>query len=295
MRTKSVIAGAAWLLAGVLLATSSSAQYRDGQAPVVEPAPRVVPSAPVDAAMQFSKAYSRAGRPRIVLMWNRQFSESAQTVYVNQQVTRDTGRASSNSLEKTSRGPAETATLTDASSSKDETRTVTTRQVAVENAARTTKLSERVSLMIEKAFVSEMDRGGMLFVDRAVVMRTTAARQHRTGADPRLIETDALMKSGDVLLEVLLVEDQDAPAGYAFDVSVKSLKDGLRLVSMYTQAVPPAPVQREGRWVGTENGYEYKNPSAPPGPNPLQVGAALARDVMISLAAKLQPVPSVRR
>jgi hypothetical protein len=140
-----------------------------------------------------------------------------------------------------------------------------------------------------------MNRGGVFFVDRAVVMRTTAATLHRAGGDPRLIETDALMKSGDLLLEILLVEDRDAPAGYGFDVQAKSLKDGLSLVSMYTQAFPPAPPQQEGRWTGTENGYEYKNPTAPRAPSPPQVGAALARDVMTSLEARLQPVSSGRR
>jgi hypothetical protein len=287
--------GGAWGLAALLLGSQAHAQFRDGQSPVVVPGARPMPAPASDVAAPFLDAYVRAGRPRVVLMWNRQFSESAQTDYVDKTITRDTGKTSTNSLEKTSRGPTDTATLKDASAEKDDTRTVTSGKVVVNEASRPTKLPERVALMIEKAFVYEMTRGGVLFVDRAVVMRTTAAARHRSGGDPRLIETDALLDNSDLLLEILLVEDRDAPAGYAFDVRAKRLKDGISLVSMYTQAFPPAPPQREGRWTGTDNGYEYQTPPAPLPPSPPQVGAALARDVMTSLQARLQPVPSARR
>jgi hypothetical protein len=282
MNKHAVYASIALLVAG-----GANAQYREDQSHVVALTPRPLAAPPVDYSQPFNNAYTRAGNPRVVLMWNREFNDVSQTTYLDRKVTRETGQSSGNSLDKTTQGPSDSATLNEFSKSNDSTRVVTAGKVAAGEPTRTVKLEARAEAMIEKAFAHTMSNAGMIFVDRALVMRTTAAMHHRGGGDQRLIETDALLKHGDLLLEVLLIEDKDAPAGYAFDVKAKSMKSGVVIASMYTQGIPIQDPQREGRFVASDGGYDFKRPAGPPPPTPPQIGEALARDVMASLASSL--------
>lgn len=265
----------------------ATAQYRDGQpATVAAPAPSPVAVAP-DPAIAFGRAYSAAGRPRIVLLWNRTLSDQAATATVQRNVVRDTRRANENSSTQSTQGPAGSATLNEGERNFDRTRVETRGSVALVAPDRKTGLSEREMAMIERSFVSEMNRAGVRFVDRALAMRTTAAREHRAGGDQQLIETDALLKLADMMMEVLLVEDRNATVGYAFDVRVKNIKAGTDVATSYSEAVPAPHRTGQGSWRAGPNGYEFAPPPAPPPPTAPDVGRALARDVMYELGPAL--------
>ena len=142
--------------------------------------------------------------------------------------------------------------------------------------------------MLRRVFVDEMNRGGVQFVDRALAMRTTAAKVHRAGGDAKLIEMDALLAHADILLEVLMIEDKSTPAGYGFDVRAKDLKRAVEITSVYSRALPPVPEQRPGGWTAGKDGYEFRKPPAPPPPTAPEIGGALARDVMFTLGSMLE-------
>ena len=278
----------ATLAASVACMGDSLAQYRDGQ-PVIAPAPAAAEPKARDIVPIFLDVYRTAGSPRIALLWNREFTDQSQSAVIDKRVTRESGTSSANSLDKTSQGPAESAALKDAGNSFDRSRTVTATKTFEAERLRAVALAERHSAMLQRNFAAEMNRGGVQFVDRALAMRSTAAAQHRSGGDPRLIEADALLGRADMLLEILMIEDKDAPAAHGFDVRVKDLRRGTEVASVYSRAVPPAPRQGPGGWVAGGNGYEFKAAPAsttPAGPD--QIGAALARDVMFVLGSALE-------
>lgn len=295
-RSRGLAAAAIIALSAAFTCGVATAQFRADDQPMVTPPAMPSPRPAVDPAPRFSEVYRRSGQPRIVLLWNREFTDAARTAMVDEEVTRESGKSSSSAMDKTTQGSSESATLKDSDETYDRNKTVRKRSRAAEEPTRRMNLAERHAVVLRRAFVSEMNREGVRFIDRALVMRTTAAAQHRTGGDPKLIETDALLKHGELLMEVLMVEDKDAAAGYGFDVSAKDLRGGHEVTSLYSRAIPTPKPQPPGAWVAGENGYEYRRPSAPTAPSPAEVGAALARDVMIALGGNLEPMnPTPRR
>jgi len=293
-----------WCLGVSALAwcSTGAAQYRADDHPALQPAPAPasqLPRAHADnTATVFAQAYARAGRPRIVLMWNRELDDATQQESMARLVLSDSGTSSTTSLTQPPQGGLETATPYRLDGSFSRSTVLSSGRHVVQVAPRSTRLSEIQAAMLQRAFSQEMGRGGVRFVDRALVVRTTAAAHHRGGGDAKLIETDALLAHAELMMEVLLLEDSEAPAGYGFDVRAKELRSGRELVSIYTRASPPAPAQADGKWVAGKDGYEYRLPAAAPAPTPAQVGAALAREVLVALGDNLKPVraqPAARR
>lgn len=281
---------AAWLCCtccAFCLCDRAVAQMRPGQPPVLVPAPVAAPLPLADPAARFSAAYVQAGRPRIVLLWNRELSDRTQTAMQERTVVRESGTSSSSSMENTSAGSSGSATLREGDQSFDRTTTTTKGQVAVGEPQRNNGLAEKHAVELQRAFSAEMRRAGVSFVDRAWVMRATAAGQHRAGADAALIEADALLKYADLALEVIWVADRAAPAGYGFDVRTKALRDGREVTAFYTAGVPSQPPQGPGGWVAGAEGYEFRRPPPPGAPSPADVGRTLAQEVMASLAGSL--------
>lgn len=281
----TTLAGA--LTAMCAITAPSYSQMRPDQAPVVPPPPTAAPAAPPDIAPEFQVIYRRAGRPRIVLLWNRSLSDRIQTVVQERTVTRHSGRSSDSSSENVTEGPTGSTVLREGDGSFDGTKTVTKEQVAIEEPKRAIPVADRHAISLERAFMSEMARAGLSFVDRSVIMRTMAASHHRAGADPLLVEIDAMLKHADLLMEVLWIEDKDAPAGHGFDVRVKQLRTGTEVASLYSRGVPLRKPQGPGTWGAGAHEYEFRLPPPPPPPSPTDVGAAVARDVMESLGGAL--------
>jgi hypothetical protein len=288
---------AAWCVAAGCLSISlaTSAQYRSGDQPVVERPVDAPKAAPFDVAPRFAEAYRRAGQPRIVLLWNRMINENASARVVEETVKREGGKRSDSGSERTTQGPNESARTTENDSITDRSETVTSGKRVIDDIDRKTNLSERQEVMLQRGFAAEMNRGGVQFIDRALVMRTTSVSPQHISGDAKLLEIDALLRHGDVVLEILMVQDADSPIGYGFDVRAKDLRRGQEITTLYSRAIPAQPLRGSGIWVPGTNGYEFQIPPAPPPPSPAQVGLALARDVMLALGGNLQAPASPSR
>ena len=271
-----------------------AAQYRADDHPVLPSAPAATlpASAPADtSAADFARAYAASGRPRILLMWNRELDDAAQAESVERLSVRESGNGSASVSGRAGLGTGGVPTRQTTQEQYERNTVVTAGRHVIKDAPRRSGLSERDAAMLQRAFSEEMGRGGVRFVDRALVMRTTAATHHRAGGDSKLIETDALLAHGELMLELLLVADDEAPLGQGFDVRAKALQGGGELLSIYSRAAPPLPPPAPGRWVAGANGYEFQLPVEAPPPTPGQVGVALAREVMRALGGNLEPKP----
>lgn len=277
-------------LAAALLAGAAAAQFRTGEPPVVAPPPAPAAEPPLDPVPAFNQAYKQAGQPVVMLLWNRTISDQTQTATEQRQTVTESGRRARSALDKTTAGAGESAKLAEEDSSDERKRTTVSGTYASDDAAaKGAAPPSAAALMLQRAFMAAMQRGGVRFVDRTLALRTTAATTHRGGGDRQLIETDALLKHAELVMEVLPVADKQAPAGHAFDVRTRRVVDGRELVSVYTRAVPELPAQLPGAWVAGKDGYEFRTPPAPPPPTPVQLGQALARDVMLALGHRLEP------
>jgi hypothetical protein len=264
IQTARSCAFAAIILAA--LPVGASAQYRDGQ-----PATMARPAAPVDPSIgvsaRFRTSYARAGSPRIVVFWNRTFDDEVASRYQDRTVSAET-----ESITRTAGGEIRKR-MSDTASGTER----------VGAAARAGIGSESVDWQVEQAFTAALVQSGARLVDRGMAMRLTGAA---LGAGERSniqeLETRALSKSADLLIEVLQSNDPRAPNGIVFRVNVRDLRSARQLASVMTSGQPPQP--RMG-YVAGPNGFVR---ATAPEPSPSDIGAQVAVTLMSSLANGLR-------
>lgn len=265
-------------------AVIADAQWREGQLPVLTPPALVKPAEKPDYAAKFLGAYTAARKPKVILFWNRKFDDRFSAPTQDVDITRKDKRRNYRYFEQATKKPAGTATMFDGDEFSSETKVHTKRTEVMEAPERQTDLSERNSIELETAFREQMRRGGVSFVDRDTVVRTTHAKGATKSNDPKEVETTAVLESADLLLEILFVPDSDGPIGYGFRVSVRNIESGVESVAFYTLGRPWVPAL-PGRYVATTKGYEWSQSKAQAGIQ--DVGAALADELMDRLAPRL--------
>jgi hypothetical protein len=274
----------------VQLAIPVAAQYRDNQPPVAAPPP---PPAAFDdrpAIDAFRAAYQKAGQPRIVVFWNRTLSDEIADARVKQTTIQSKGSSQSNRMEDSTQGPSGSGKLVERSAQSGR-ETIIREGEIVTNANSRGGPEERLMWTIESEFANQLARAGVLLVDRATIIRTTHLAQPAT-SDPRQIETAALEGKADLLMEILLGPDAQAPSGSIYRVTVKSVKTGVQLVNFVTQARPPANGGNRG-YVATDKGFARAG--APPPPSINEVARALGYETMQQLTPRLIPESPKKR
>lgn len=260
------------LLGGGLLVTlgTAGAQMRPGQPPTLSPqTPPAVQGQ--DVLEPFSVRYRAAGSPRIVLFWNVSFDAATRTPKVHVSVQ-----------------SAEIAPV--------QTGNGATAVAGIGVRARTSgyldptghgfdTLSAPTLAQLDSAFRNELLAARVRLLDRAATIRFMQAQRDRTGVDPKLIETDAVLGKADILLQVLLVRDAASPLDAGFKVSAIRVRTGAEIASLYTLALPDLPAP-QGRYVATDRGFVWRQPPRPT-PDAAQIGAELANEVMEELAPGL--------
>jgi hypothetical protein len=269
------------VLFGLFDPGAAKGQFREGDGSVIAP-PVPHTTQPADPAPAFANAYSGAGRPRIVLFWNRSLGSTIQSERYSRETTQLNASAEANTLDKQTDGPAGKATLHEGDEKLKGLRTVTKTDGLVDDNTRPLPLSERNAALLEAMFMSFMARGGVNLVDRTMIIRATAVAEHPSGGDPKLNEMQSLLKYADLLLQVLFVPDKEAPLGNGFQISLTDIRTGAKLLTWYSQAIPELPAAGRGRWVATDHGYVYQAAPAPVA-GVDSVGVALGRDVMLIL------------
>lgn len=248
----SSIAAIATLVA-ITPSQSLRAQNGEERPPIMQPRPRAPDPASV-AVSNFVPAYRRAGNPRIVIFWNREFSDEVSSEYrtVTEYEDIDDGQG-----------------MKSGRSSVGEQRKTTKRKALVD---------EAVDWDLEGAFNQMLGRSGANMVDRTSIMRTQGVQD---GAEERAnvqaIETRAVAGKADLMVEILRTVDQRSPDGITFRIVVRDVNDARILADFTTDGRPPA--QRMGLVAGPD-GYER---AKPPEPGPDDIGRQLAVELMQAL------------
>lgn len=279
-------------LLATLCTLPATAQYREGEPPVLQPPPRPAPFDDRPAFASFRDAYAKAGSPRIVVFWNRTFSDELGDVRIKQDTISVKGGSDSTTMEDTSSGPGGSSKLTERKSSYGRDTTFRSGEY-VANREQRVGPNEKAIWIVEAEFTNQLARAGVSLVDRAAIMRTTHLGQGAArGNDSRLIETAALEGKADLLMEVLLTPDSSAPSGWLYRITVKSVKTGAQLVNLVTQGNPP-PRPGGGGYVASNRGFEREAPPGPPNLN--EIARAIGFETLQQLSSRLAPVSAAAR
>jgi hypothetical protein len=259
----------------------ASAQWRPRQPDVVEPRPRAIYERP-DYAGAFERDYDAAGRPALMLFWNIAFDDNTEMHSEDREITNERSASDYSSFEEVTAGEAGSAKLTEG----DENASASTAKIRTRHLSdpskRATNLSERNTAELETAFLQTMRSGGVNFVDRGTAIRISSLQ--RAGADRKIVETEALVSSAAMILEILMIPDDSAPIGWSFRVAVRTTNTSTEILSFFTSAAPVLP-PIQGRYVATDRGYEWLQPQR--GATTSDVGIQLANELMMKLGPLL--------
>lgn len=241
-----------------LVSAQPSPQYRTGLPDVLAP-----PAAPPKRAVQeqFRDTYARAGRPRIVIYWNRELDDELTDRKTQHVDIRAAGIEA---------GPVSAGAVRIDSAE------------SISNRAAGGSVPRRLAA-VETAFVQTMAQHGVRLADRAAILRIEHARSRKTkggtqlaSADTRANEIDALAAHADLLLEIGVLESGNGPDEVEFKVIAKNTQSGAIPFSLTTRAhgqVNPA----ETGFVAGESGFVRR---ASPPRSMHDVGRQLAIDTM---------------
>ncbi len=214
----------------------------------------------------FASAYQRAGRPRVVVFWNRELSEEVGTSYT------DVMRGHVEERAGIDRG--------EAYRTSDVEVTAGTERNDVQR--RSSEFTERTDWKFEATFVSGLAQAGVNMVDRAMIVRRSGRGVQTNTPNHQAIEMDALQGYADILVEVLQTPDADAPSGTSFRVTAKRISNGRILAQFVTAGQPPVNTAR--RWVAGPTGYQRAQPEPP---SMGQVAHQLVNETLDALAGGL--------
>lgn len=273
MTAMKILCGAAFLFC--VSATSAAAQYRQDLPAVNTPPPAANPNAGNDfAKAAFASWYAKAGRPPILVFWNRELTDDATTEYEGR-VTSVAGAASQTSGAAVagwgvaaSRGQASSVAISETTVGVNR---VTDTQYANMNPA--------FSQGLESGFLSAFINAGGKMISREAMMRQVSrkvAKDERL--DKQWMETEALNQGIKYLIEVLPNRNYNAATGMSVTIRVTYLPSAEVRAQFVTSGEPP---KGPSRLVAGERGFERR--AAVSTRTDDLVGAQLAYETMAKL------------
>lgn len=263
-------------------ATPGLGQFRSDQ-PATLQAPPPAPDPSIATVARFRASYARAGSPRIVVFWNREFDDEVASAYQDKRREHEVESTDGNGLEEVTQGPSGQMTRTENKQVREKLNETTSGTERVRAAQRGHMGSEAVDWQVEQAFTTMLEQGGANLVDRRMAMRMTgSALGAGERANVQEIETRGMSGYADIIVEVLQSPDARAPGGVSYRIVAREFRSARTLATVFTAGQPPKP--RMG-YVAGPNGFVR---AVAPEPGPSDIGAQLAVTLMGSLAAGLR-------
>jgi hypothetical protein len=280
-----LIFGSAFWLASV----PAAAQERAGQPPMVDgglyradvpvtlDAPARAPDPALGVRRRFAAAYGRAKSPRIVIFWNREFTDQLATDYRDTvQVDRSVVAAGSSSGVAVGGWGVSAAAVESVGVAASSTRVTSSSENLTDNRTGSA-YSDAVDFDIQAAFQAMLAAAGARLVDRTAIMRTTGQRAG-SHANIQAIETAAVTGKADLILEIVQLDDPRKPDGVTYRVIGRNVRSGRIMATLSTAGEPPAvPMPLVA---GPEGGFVR---AVAPEPGPGDIGRQLAVETMAAL------------
>jgi hypothetical protein len=257
------------LRAGQPAMAADGAQGRDERAVTLAPSPSAADPARL-VTDRFSAAYTRAGRPRIVVFWNRELTDdvASGTEEVTTLSADSNGQASVWQKER----PRRRGVDIDAEARADQhlDAELRTRTQRIDAGRRTTPHGEAADFDIERGFTDALAKAGAQLLDRTALLRS-GALDSGTG-NAQAIETRALLNRADWTLEVV------AMGNGRWRIVARDVANGRIVAQTASTGQPPTRVMP---WIAGERGFVRATPRAV---GFYDVGCQLAVDAMLAIA-----------
>ncbi len=138
----------------------------------------------------------------------------------------------------------------------------------------------------EDGFIEPFTETGAKLIDRATILRLTAAQeQGKQGTlrplAPKKVETNALVGYADIFIEVLISTDPKSLFGHVFKATAKEVKTGRLLANVTSVSWERDAAQEE--YVGTPHGYKKVKKTAKP-PKLQETARTLALETLSAVA-----------
>ncbi|MFN4177618.1 hypothetical protein [Phenylobacterium sp.] len=246
--------------------------YRQGLPSVNTPAAKPDPQAGNrGAAADFAAWNAKAGRPSILVFWNRELLEDATSLYDSVTTTRVDGAAEKGAFVARGRGVVVGGAASSASVAA-ETRSYQERSTDSRYGFRDGLFSKAV----EASLMGTLLNAGARVMDReALIRKVGAARSQEARLDVQHLETLALEQGVKYLVEVLPDDDAASATGVSFTVKVTHLPTSTVRAQFVTRGDPPAG---PSRLVAVSDGFERR--ADQPERTPEAIGAQVAYEVM---------------
>jgi hypothetical protein len=202
---------------------------------------------------RFRPLYAAQKSPRIAVYWNRSLTDRLSQWVADRRIVA-TGQLA---LMGERQAPTGDTTARLAGSGE---RTLTEQRL--ERDPRRPAPSELWGLEFENGFLDPLLRARATVVDRATILRLTAAKTTGTGVgsvgmpDEQTIEVRALQGYADLLVEILVSPAPAAPGGYVINAQVKNIASGAILAHVNSTGLAGAAPARE--YVATSRGFEQR-------------------------------------
>lgn len=202
------------------------------------------------AVERFQPVYARQGSPRIAVYWNRTLTDRLSAWVADKRLVL-TGQFAGMTDRPGGDGAGKVAASAERTLSE---------QRLERDSARGGAPSEPWGWEFENGFLDPLMRAGTQVVDRAAIVRLTAAKTTGTGVgtvgmpDPQTIEIRALQGYADVLVEVLVSPAPRAPGGYLINATAKNVTNGILMAHVNSQPTAGGGTTRE--YVATSRGFQ---------------------------------------
>lgn len=278
---------------GLVGTSSHTVAQEHAAAPMLkQPPKREMPTGPSlvemrsDILTQFESSYSTAGKPAIAVFWNRKFDDQLSQWYQTVRFSQTGESAIKGSDKFEPQGGDQAAYERNVSGGGK----IVSAQYLETRAGKQTRrgFDESTGFEFSAGFTSTFLQVPAKIIDRDAIMRLVQRdNAKQAGAemisDYQKIETDSLMGYADYLAEVLLTPDSRGDTGWAFMVTVKSVKDGSVIAMFKSPANVPMDGPPKEYWTTTANGYEKVVEQRQIG-TPTDVGEQLAFETMQALS-----------
>lgn len=236
-----------WFAWGSWAVCGAGEVYRPNLPGVLASQPSNAPDDGPAILKALAEANEQRGKPRTILFWNRTLHAGLREAKVTEKTIKHENESAGTEERQVDGTGGEIKLKTD----KD-TRTSTERTEDLKSdLGHRDGIRETASWILEDAVVRAVTAAGVRLVDRNAAIRFVGSEAIAAQEDSYLTEVAAVRGKSDLILEILITDEANAPSNFLYRITVREVGSGRLLASRTTDARPPSQPQSGNLRFGT--------------------------------------------
>lgn len=251
----------------------------------------VTPVSDLAQTADFEKSYDVMQRPRIAVLFNRSFDDHITEWESSRRVAFSSDEnmkaAFVDDSGQTSKAYAPAGNFSQENVGKAKASVNNSGWTAVQHKVNNVD-PRQLSWKFQDGFIEPWLDAGVNLIDRATIVRLTAAKHQNTdGLNTKTVETDALKGYADIFVEVLVDDFFENKGFYRFRVTAKDIDTGSLLANTVME-YPNGSMQanHSQQYEATANGFQPAS-NAPVFTDAFEAGKILATNVMNDMSRRM--------